>query len=255
MIAFALNLMACSETPSAAPEAPATSTMAPAESRATEAPKSAARPTERATHEARQVYQLDFTLASTEPGKPTQISSHRLNVEDGNVGETRLGRNVPLVTTAHGPGEGPAAGQAAPRGAAARTDVGFLLRCNVNATGDDLLLRSDVELSSIGETAAIEKVALKGDALVSPGKKTLVSSSEDPATHKRYELSVVATQLRLELALTAPVAMTRAVASGSVVRALKKKGGGRKRARSFGAPKSPTRVRGAWGRSFRTSTT
>ncbi|MEJ7730597.1 MAG: hypothetical protein WKG00_15425 [Polyangiaceae bacterium] len=42
----------------------------------------------------------------------------------------------------------------------------------------------------------MRKVVLRGDVLLEGDQETLVSSSEDPYTHRRYQLSVKATPLR-----------------------------------------------------------
>lgn len=148
----------------------------------------------RAAPESRGMYRLDFTLTMTDPGSAPTSSEYMVSLEEHSPGEIRLGRNVALAA----PNRAPAAsgGPPGPPPATMRQDVGFLLRCSFVVVGDALTLHTDAEMSSMDEVAGINKVILKGDALVNPGKATLVSSSEDPITHRRYQLMVSATRLR-----------------------------------------------------------
>jgi len=168
----------------------------PAVARVPEAPASAsARAPARPPSEPRATFRLDFTLTITDPGKPPSTSEYTLNLEEHGTGEIRLGKNVPLSTPAPPPSGAP---PGAPSVGVARQDVGFLLRGNFAMSGESLLLHSDFEMSSADEAAVrtIHKVSLRGDALVTPGKPALVSSSEDPSSHRRHQLTVTATRLR-----------------------------------------------------------
>ena len=143
------------------------------------------------------MYRLDYTFTSNEAGKPPTSTAYTLNVEENSVGEIRLGNNIPLQTS---PAPSASSAPSAMRPfASPRQDVGFLLRCNYNVAGEDLLLHSDLEMSTADQQqpiATIHKMTLRGDALVSPGKSAVVSTSEDPSTHQHYQLSVSATKLR-----------------------------------------------------------
>jgi hypothetical protein len=195
--AVAAALVGCDRPPPS--DATAGSPASAASSRHTaDAPSSDAKAPNRKTPEQRRTYKLDFTFTSNEAGKPPTSAAYMLNLEENNSGEIRLGSNIPL--TMHPPpgaaSGAPAASGARPSFGTPRQDVGFLLRCNFNLAGDDLLLHTDLEMSSADLPPAIHKMTLKGDAVVSPGKSSVVSTSEDPSTHQHYELSVTATKLR-----------------------------------------------------------
>jgi hypothetical protein len=130
----------------------------------------------------RRVYRFDFVLTTTEVSKPPASSSYALNLEEDQHGELRLGSNVPLSTSA--------------TGAVPRQDVGLSFRCSFVPVGEDLLLHDSVEMSSLEEGSAIRKLVASGDTVVSPGKPALVSSLEDPVSHKRFQVMVSATKLR-----------------------------------------------------------
>jgi hypothetical protein len=134
------------------------------------------------------VYRLDYVVSVTEPGKPARTSTYTMNVEEDSGGEVRAGENMPLVTG--GPGAG----------AAPRQDVGLAIRCHLASAGDDLLLHASTELTApddgIEGFRAIRKITSSGDAVVAPGKTTVLASVQEPTSHARYEVTVAATKLR-----------------------------------------------------------
>ena len=199
------GLFACSRPESPSPDAPST-TVAVARS-PSETVASAHAP------EARSMLRLDYTLTTTDPGKAPTTAEYMVNVEENHPGEVHLGRNIQLQTrpvgappsaapAAHGPGPLPSASgrPAMGMGFAPRMDVGVLLRCTYQMSGDDFVVHTSFEMSDvIDETApvaSIAKVTLKGDAPVKAGQSIVVSTSEDPNTHRRYQLAVKATRLR-----------------------------------------------------------
>jgi hypothetical protein len=107
-----------------------------------------------------------------------------MNLEENRRGQIATGSNVPLM---------PSGGS--------RVDVGMKVKAMFYSVGDDILIESDAELSSAesgapGQPSTIHKVSATGEALVSPGKPTLVASAEDPQGHSHYQLIVTATKLR-----------------------------------------------------------
>jgi len=137
----------------------------------------AAKPDDHRSAEQRRVYRLDFVVASIDPGKAPVTSTHTLNLEEFSNGEIRMGSNIPISPQA-------------------RQDVGLLIRSSFIPVADDLLLDSTFEMSSAEDGPAIRKLAVRGNAVVTPGKPALVASAEDPTSHKRFEVTVTATKLR-----------------------------------------------------------
>jgi hypothetical protein len=143
----------------------------------TPAPRAAEAPaTAHAPPEPQHVYRLDFVVATGEAGHPSS-GAYTLNVEERHSGEIHVGSNVLLSTNA-------------------RQDVGMLLRCHVEAAGEDLLLHSNAEMSLFEEPSTIRKLTASSDALVALGKPALVASVDDPVAHRHYQLTVTATRLR-----------------------------------------------------------
>jgi hypothetical protein len=133
------------------------------------------------------VYRLDFAVsandAATSPAGPSG-GTFTMNLEENRRGQITTGSNVALT---------PSGG--------ARVDVGMKVKALFYMVGDDILLESDAELSSAesgapGQPSTIRKISATGEALVSPGKPTLIASAEDPQGHSHYQLMVTATKLR-----------------------------------------------------------
>jgi hypothetical protein len=140
-------------------------------------PAATAKGAARKSIEDRRVYRLDFVVSSRQPGKPDSSSAHTMSVEEMTPGEVRVGSNVQLASHA-------------------RQDVGLLIRATATPVADDLMLDHAIELSSIDDAAAIRKMTMRGDTIVSPGTPVVVASAEDPIGHGRVDVTVTATRLR-----------------------------------------------------------
>lgn len=191
-LVLAAAVLGCSAT---CPQAPA-ETAAPAP-RSTNLQPASGEARAKTPPEQRHVYRLEFAVSASDGGKPASSSAYTLNVEEDRGGELHIGSNVPLQTNV------------SPGGAAPRQDVGLKIRCSFTSAGDDLLLHTSVEMSSVDDppperdrvrepsaALAIRKISTAGDAVVSPSKPALVNSLEDPITHRRYQVTATATKLR-----------------------------------------------------------
>jgi hypothetical protein len=121
---------------------------------------------------------LDMSIVAPNNGTFT------MNLEERHRGEIMTGSNVAL----------------SPSGGA-RVDVGMKVKAEYDTIGDDILLESSAELSAAesgqpGQPSTIHKVSASGEALVTPGRPTLVASADDPQGHSSYRLMVTATKLR-----------------------------------------------------------
>jgi hypothetical protein len=130
--------------------------------------------------EPRHVYRLDFAVAESEAGKAATSTTYTLNLEDKHPGEIKAGTNIALAT----------------HGATVRADLGLALHASFISLGEELLLDDEVEISAAKDAQTFRKLSARGNALVTPGKPSLVASLDDPAGHKRYEVTVTATRLR-----------------------------------------------------------
>ncbi len=133
------------------------------------------------------IYRLDFTLSSNDAKSNVPEGTFTMNLQENEVGVLSTGRVIAVpVSTASDKG-----------GAATmRTDVGLSLNESYRMVGGDLLVRSSAEFSGVEDSGVLRKLAAKDEALVTPGKATLVSSIDDASSHKKYQVLVTATKLR-----------------------------------------------------------
>ncbi len=135
----------------------------------------------------RHVYRFDFVLTVTDGTAPPSSTSITLNLQEVEKGEVVVGRNVALS-----PPPPPGSSTSV---ASARQDVGIKVAALFRAAGaDDVVLEVSTEMSTFEPPTSIRKMVLRGNALATSGKPTLVTTLEDD--HKKYQLTVTPTKLR-----------------------------------------------------------
>lgn len=77
---------------------------------------------------------------------------------------------------------------------APRQDVGVKVLAHFKNVGDDVLLTVSNEMSAFDPPSTIRKTVMRGNALATPGKQSVVAILDDD--HKRYQLAVTPTNLR-----------------------------------------------------------
>ncbi len=157
----------------------------PGEDRAT--PSRANVPVEEHVADLGPIYRLDFTLSSNDAKSNVPEGTFTMNLQENEVGLLSTGRFVTL------PANG---GTEKASTSTTRTDVGLTLNESYRMVGGDLLVRSNAEFTGIEDAGVLRKLAARDEALVTPGKPTLVSSIDDASSHKKYQVMVTATKLR-----------------------------------------------------------
>ncbi len=130
---------------------------------------------------ARHLYRLDFNITGTSLGTGGALAgAYTMNLEENRNGEIHSGMNVPITP-----------------GGNARMDVGVKIKATYAIAGDELLLDTDTELSSVDEPSGVHKLTARSEAALVPGKPaTMLASIDDPQGKKRYLLTVAATKIR-----------------------------------------------------------
>ena len=127
----------------------------------------------------RHVYQLDFVLTAHDDktGVPSN-TRFTVSLQEFEKGEVHVSENVKLTPTGQN-----------------RSDVGARVGAAFHSVvGDDLLLDVSLEVSAIQPSSNVQKVQIRTNALVRPGKTGLVTTLQDESRH--YELTVTPTKLR-----------------------------------------------------------
>lgn len=143
-------------------------------------------------------YRLDFAIREMEESKDVDTRHYSLFVQAGALEQTTMtaGSEVPY----------PSSASSNPQGTVKNISyrsVGVSIYCTVSLKEGESNLRlfmtlniSDALPPEKGtDLTAFRKVTLKAQALLTPGKPTLVGSVEDPASRHRFQVDVTATKL------------------------------------------------------------
>jgi hypothetical protein len=154
-------------------------------------PATAAAPVVKPEHRGH-VYRFDFVLATRDGNGGGSINAaptaFTLTLEEGEKGELRIGKNVPLAAPPSALAKTPACL------ASVRQDVGLKVSAQFRVSGELLLLDVTTDVSRMDAPSAITKVTAKGKALVAPNTSGVVATIDDDQTH--YQLTVTPTKLR-----------------------------------------------------------
>ncbi|MGA9529581.1 MAG: hypothetical protein WBS24_15810 [Terriglobales bacterium] len=161
-------------------------------------PESAAQNGNAAANKPLNVYRLDFVLSEFLDGKKVNTRSYTVTAREDEMNKLRSGARYPIATAT----------------ADKNTtqfqylDIGVSIDCRVVERGGYLELNAVVESSDIegADTHGVPNSTIdqspvvgqmKSDirSLIRPGTPTMVSSMEDPASKRRYQLDVTATKV------------------------------------------------------------
>jgi len=161
----------------------------------TENPESAAPNGNAAVNKPLNVYRLDFALSEFLDGKKVNTRSYSVTAREDEVNKLRSGARYPIES-----------------GAVDKSiqfqylDVGVSIDCRVVERGGYLELNAVIDSSEIegadthgvpntmGHSPVIGQMKSDIRSLIRPGTPTMVSSMEDPASKRRFQLDVTATK-------------------------------------------------------------
>ncbi len=142
------------------------------------------------------VYRLDFALSEFVDGKKVNTRSYSVTAREDEMNKLRSGARYPVATATVDKGT-----------QFQYLDVGVSIDCRVVERGGYLELNAVVDSSVIegADTHGIPSPVIdqpvigqmKSDirSLIRPGTPTMVSSMEDPASKRRFQLEVTATKM------------------------------------------------------------
>lgn len=148
---------------------------------------------------ARETYRLDYTITEMEDGKKVNSRTYSVMCEDEGSqtrGILKVGSRVPVAT-----------GPTAPGGAGASftyLDLGMNIEARLSNVADGLSLQSDVEMSSVADSTVpnqasapvIRQLRVTTNNAIIVGKPVVISTADDVASHRQFQIQVVATKLR-----------------------------------------------------------
>jgi hypothetical protein len=162
----------------------------------TESPESAAQNGNAAVGKPLNVYRLDFALSEFADGKKVNTRSYSVTAREDETNKLRAGARYPIATATVDKST-----------QYQYLDIGVSIDCRIVERGGYLELNAVVD-SSVIEGADAHGVPnpsnglgpvigqMKSDirTLIRPGTPTMISSMEDPASKRRFQLEVTATK-------------------------------------------------------------
>jgi hypothetical protein len=137
-------------------------------------------------------YRVDFTLTEFDTGKKINSRTYSVVSQVGPRNKLRVGGRVPVAT---GTGSGTLMFQ--------YLDIGMNIDCSVQELDGAVLLSSTIEASSVApqrdeqtHQPVIRQMRFEVRTVLSPGKPTMISSTDDPTSKERFQVEVTATKIK-----------------------------------------------------------
>jgi len=134
----------------------------------------------------RSVYRVDFVVRESEEGKPINSRHYSQLVEENGWCRVRAGARVPI--------QGEKGTQ--------YMDVGVNIDCQLGEQDGQVRMEVRLELTSFAKDPSLQSPPLlrviraEVQTGLAPGKPTVVSSVDDAASPRRYQLEVTATKVK-----------------------------------------------------------
>ena len=143
-------------------------------------------------------YRLTYTVSEKDGGKLVRTEHYAMVVTSGQTTTLKQGSKVPLATGSYSAG----ASDKTPAGVQTQMtyiDVGMNFDATLFGMGDNAMLKSSVEQSSIApETSGVgpqdpivRQTSLKGVALLAPGKPQVLGSLDIPGSTTHLDIEVL----------------------------------------------------------------
>lgn len=147
----------------------------------------------------RETYRLDYTITEMEDGKKVNSRTYSVMCEDEGSqtrGVLKVGSRVPVATGPTAPGGGGAS--------FTYLDLGMNIEARLSNLADQLSLQSEVEMSSVADSTVpnqasapvIRQLRVNTNNAIIPGKPVVISTADDVASHRQFQIQVVATKLK-----------------------------------------------------------
>ncbi len=134
-------------------------------------------------------YRLDYTIEELESGKVVNARTYSLLVDDQrHSGRTKVGSRVPVAIK---------------QDQFQYMDVGLNLDARVFASGEDIMLETNINMTSLAMpeqatsgSPVVRNMESGGSTIIAAGKSTVVSEVDDVQSKRRYRVSVLVTRLK-----------------------------------------------------------
>ena len=150
------------------------------------------------------VYKAEFVIrdgseAAAKPGR-----RYAMLIDTGGRGTFRVGQKVPYPTSSYQPSQGTGASPLVST-QYQYVDIGVNIDCRLREVSGKVAINADIDVSTIvqhdkGAAAtppnpAIASIRIGINAMVNPGKSTMVASIDDPVTMRRFDVEATVTKV------------------------------------------------------------
>jgi hypothetical protein len=128
-------------------------------------------------------YQVDIVMEEFDGGKKVDTHRYRLQLEERQPGELRVGSNVPIVTSG-----------GTTNTTYQRIDVGTSVKCTVQDEGSRVIADLDVELTQAvdlqKQVLVTHKIRMSARTILPLDTTTLIGSADELGNKRRHQLTV-----------------------------------------------------------------
>jgi hypothetical protein len=151
------------------------------------------------------VYKVEFNIHDGSDAAAKAGRRYTIMIEGNDKGIFRVGQKVPYATGSFQPGVGSAGVTPLVSTQFSYAEVGVNIDCRINEMNGRIRLKATLDLSTVVQhdksNAQIPPMPIIGqlrvevNALVNPGKPTLVASVDDPVTMRKFDVEATVTKV------------------------------------------------------------
>lgn len=141
----------------------------------------------------RKVYKITYAIAEMESAKPAPIRHIQMILPVGGAIRIKQGTRVPIVTGSASQDTQKSSSQVQ------YIDIGINVEGSLEGNGDSVWLKTSIEESSMSDEKSavgppdpvIQQTKFEGNAMLTPGKSTMLGSLDLPGSGRHEEISVM----------------------------------------------------------------
>ena len=151
------------------------------------------------------VYRVEFNIHDGSDAAAKTGRRYTIMIEANDRGVFRVGQKVPYATGTFQPGVGSTGANPLVATQFNYADIGVNIDCRINEFNGKVRVKATLDLSTVVQhdksTAPVPPMPIIGqlrvevNALVNPGKPTMVASVDDPVTLRKFDVEATVTKV------------------------------------------------------------
>ncbi|HEV2448153.1 MAG TPA: hypothetical protein VGS58_19615 [Candidatus Sulfopaludibacter sp.] len=146
------------------------------------------------------VYKVELTMRDATDASAKSGRHYTILVDIRGAGTFKIGNREPVASGSFMPGTGGTGVNPLVNTQYTYIDTGVNIECRLEPADAKLQLRADIDISSVMQqktavpNPAIGQLKLAVNALVVPGKRTVIASVDDPVTNRKFDVEALVTK-------------------------------------------------------------